>query len=733
MLAVSGQIIPGVWADTPEIYNPTTNAWTTVTAISNADMHDTEYPLSFLLPDGRVGVVAANLGKVRLLDLNQLTSVDPGSEPRLLKSTVAMYRPGRLLATGGGNSGQTNNAQTTASVIDFGQPSPTWRAVAPMAYPRYLHNLVVLADGSVLAVGGATDLNMSSNTGTLAPERWDPATETWRTMASMQHRRNYHSTALLLPDGRVLVAGGGRLPPAADFLTAEIFSPPYLFKGPRPAITAAPALIPHSGTVIVETPQAQDIASVALIRLGSVTHTLDIDQRYLELQFSAEAGRLLVNGPVNPSLAPPGYYMLVVVDRQGVPSTASFVRVPAPSEDTEPPTAPSNLTASGAVGTAGLSWQPATDNLGIAAYNVHRSTQQGFTPSGANLAGSTASLTFTDSVLAGTYFYKVTAKDMAGNVSAPSNEAQADIAADSVSPSVTLTQPSNGSTVSGLTTISAGAADDVAVTGVQFLLDGAVLGAEDTTAPYSLMWSTTSTPNGLHALSARARDAAGNQTTSALVSVTVSNAAPPGLVASFGFNEGSGATVLDTSGRSNNGTITNATWTAAGKFGAALSFNGTSSWVTVPDASTLDLTNGMTLEAWVKPTALSGWRTALLKEAAGSLSYALYAHASAPNPAVTVQIAGYDRSAVGTSPLPLNTWTHLAATYDGAQLRLYVNGVQAGSRAQTGNMLISTAPLRVGGNAVWTEFFAGLIDEVRVYNRALSAAEIQADMNAAVK
>jgi hypothetical protein len=239
--------------------------------------------------------------------------------------------------------------------------------------------------------------------------------------------------------------------------------------------------------------------------------------------------------------------------------------------------------------------------------------------------------------------------------------------------------------------------------------------------------------NGSHALSARARDAAGNQTTSDPIWVTVSNTASPGLVASFGFNEGSGATVFDSSGKNNIGTIANATWTAAGKFGSALSFNGTSSWVTVLDAPSLDLTNGLTLEAWVKPSTLTGWRTALLKESAGGLSYALYAHNNTPNPAVTVQIGGGDRSAGGTSPLPLNTWTHLAATYDGAQLRLYVNGVQAGSRAQTGNIAVSAAPLRVGGNAVWTEFFAGLIDEVRVYNRALSPAEIQADMNAPVK
>jgi hypothetical protein len=618
-------------------------------------------------------------------------------------------------------------------VIDFAQPAPAWRAVAPMAYPRYNHNLVVLADGSVLAVGGSTDLSLTSATGTLPAELWDPVTESWRTMASMRDRRNYHSTALLLPDGRVLAAGGGRLSPATDYFSAEIFSPPYLFKGPRPTITAAPALLPQNATAIVDTSDALDIAAVALIRPGSVTHTLDMDQRYLPLQFSAEAGRLVVTAPGNPSLAPPGYYMLVIVNRQGVPSVASFVRVPSPREDREPPTAPSNLTARGGVGTAALDWQAANDNQGVSAYNVHRSTQEGFIPSSVNLAGRTASLNFTDSGIAGSYYYKVTAEDPAGNVSVPSNSARADIAADTVPPAISLAQPQSGATVSGVTSISAVASDDVGVAGVQFLLDGAALDSEDTTAPYSVSWTSTGATNGSHTLSARARDAAGNQATSAPVAVNVSNTTPVGLVAAFGFDEGSGATALDSSGRNNNGTVTSAVWTTAGKFGRALAFNGTSSWVTVADAAALDLTTGMTLEAWVNPTSLSGWRTALLKEAGGGLSYALYANDNTPNPAVTIQTGGTDRSAVGTSPLPLNTWTHLASTYDGAQLRLYVNGVQVGSRAQTGSILVSTGPLRVGGNAVWREFFSGLIDEVRVYNRALSPGEIQADMNAAVR
>jgi hypothetical protein len=180
------------------------------------------------------------------------------------------------------------------------------------------------------------------------------------------------------------------------------------------------------------------------------------------------------------------------------------------------------------------------------------------------------------------------------------------------------------------------------------------------------------------------------------------------------------------------GTISGAAWSPSGRFGHALSFDGVDDWVTIADANALDLTTGMTLEAWVNPSALSGWRTAVLKEAPNALAYALYAHDNAPRPAVTITVAGLDRSALGASALPLNTWTHLAATYDGTTLRLFVNGVQVGTLAVSGPMATSAGALRIGGNAVWGEYFSGLIDEVRIYNRALTAAEIQSDMNVPV-
>jgi N,N-dimethylformamidase beta subunit-like, C-terminal/Concanavalin A-like lectin/glucanases superfamily/Bacterial Ig domain len=401
--------------------------------------------------------------------------------------------------------------------------------------------------------------------------------------------------------------------------------------------------------------------------------------------------------------------------------------------DTQPPTAPTNLAATGGVGSVALTWTAATDNVGVANYNVHRSTTSGFTPSAANRVAQPTATSYTDAGLAaGTFYYKVTAQDAAGNVGPASNEASGTATADTTAPAVSITAPTNGATVNGVVTVSANASDNVGVAGVQFLLDGANLGAEDTTAPYSVSWDTTAAANGSHSLTARARDAAGNQTTSAVVNVSVSNQPATGLVAAYGFNEGAGSTVTDSSGNGLTGTTANTSWSASGKYGNALSFNGINSWVTVNDTAALDLTTGLTLEAWVNPIAIVNWRTVMLKEAGTQEVYALYANDDMPRPEAAVRIGGAYKLALGSSPVAINAWTHLASTYDGSNLRLYVNGTQVGSIAATGNIEVSTGVLRIGGNAIWGEYFSGLIDEVRVYNRALTQAQIQSDMNTPV-
>jgi glucose/arabinose dehydrogenase/PKD repeat protein len=201
-----------------------------------------------------------------------------------------------------------------------------------------------------------------------------------------------------------------------------------------------------------------------------------------------------------------------------------------------------------------------------------------------------------------------------------------------------------------------------------------------------------------------------------------------GLVAAYGFNEGTGTAVADASGTGNAGVTSSTSWTGAGRFGSALSFNGTSSRVTIADSASLDLSTGMTLEAWVNPSSLgSAWRTVAFKQATAGMVYALYADNGGGRPTGQVDIGG-EQNAIGTAQLPAGTWSHVATTYDGGTLRLYVNGTQVASKAQTGAIPASSSPLQLGGNSIWGEYFGGLLDEVRVYNRALSPAEIQTDM-----
>lgn len=427
VVAISGNIDDLTIATTPEVYNPTTNGWAQLTSVNTQINYDS-YPEDYLLPDGRVFVLDSEGGELRLLDVKAGTWTAGPTSPQLFGSST-MYRPGKILASGGGaNYGSTFRSFTSAETIDMTAASPGWTQIAPMTYPRYQHNLVTLPDGNVLAVGGSVTVDVNERRGSLVAEMWNPQTSQWSTMAAQQNPRMYHSTAVLLPDGRVLSAGGGRAGFANDYLTAEIFSPPYLFKGARPSITGAPTAAGYAGPMSVQSPDAASIASVALVSLASNTHTMNFGQAYVPLSFSVSGSTLTAQAPASPNVAPPGYYMLFLVNSSGVPSVARMVRL-AQVVDTQPPV-------------------------------------------------------------------------------------------------VSVTAPTAGATVSGGVVLAASATDNVGVAGVQFQVDGSPVGSPVTSPPYSLTWDSSTVPNGAHAISAKASDAAGNSAVSSTVGVTVANTSP---------------------------------------------------------------------------------------------------------------------------------------------------------------------------------------------------------------
>ena len=181
-----------------------------------------------------------------------------------------------------------------------------------------------------------------------------------------------------------------------------------------------------------------------------------------------------------------------------------------------------------------------------------------------------------------------------------------------------------------------------------------------------------------------------------------------GLVAVYGFEEGSGATAADSSGAGNTGTIAGATWTASGRFGNALSFDGSTSRVTIADSPSLDLTNALTLEAWVLPTATPVWWHALIAKDVDR--YYLAASDNQNRPAIGGTFGSTNQNVSAGGSLPVNVWTHLAATYDRTTIRLYANGVEVATGSQTAAVSTSNAALNIGAN-VYGEHFAGLIDE----------------------
>jgi len=335
ILVTSGQIDPvrGI-SGLPQIWQAATATWQD---LSSAQLIVPLYPRMLLAPNGKV-FYAGEAPQSRYLDTTgtgQWTLVAKSSTYRDYGSAI-QYGDGKVLIVGGGSP-----PTATAEVIDLNAPTPAWRLVGPMAYPRRQLNATLLPNGQVLVTGGTSGKGFNDVTNPVFPaEVWDPKSENWTTLSNQTGYRGYHSVALLLPDATVLVAGGD-----PNLATAQIYSPPYLFKGARPAITSAPAAVNYGGTFTVSASSSAGIVQVTWLRLGSVTHAFNQDQRFNNLSFTvASSTQLNVTAPTNPNLAPPGYYMMFLINGSGVPSVARFIHLNTKSSTPLPVTlAPSSI------------------------------------------------------------------------------------------------------------------------------------------------------------------------------------------------------------------------------------------------------------------------------------------------------------------------------------------------------------------------------------------------------
>jgi hypothetical protein len=351
VLTMAGRDSAGQVVEIPEIWE--NGQWVQLPGGNGVNIP--YYPRTYVPPSGPTGrvFVAGERIMSRWFDVDGTTNGKRGkwtSGPSHRwqfnrdYGTAAMYEAGKILYAGGGgdpNWTQSPDAKSgtptaTAEKIDLNAPTPSWTTANSMSIARRHLNSTILPDGTVLITGGTSgggfvDINPADAARTA--ELWDPKTNQWTTLAANSVMRVYHSVSLLLPDGTVLHGASGNAEAAGPTITVpdepnhEIFSPPYLFKGARPTIVSAPATVSYSQTFSITTPNAAQVTSVRWIRIGSVTHAFDMSARANTLSFTPTATGVSITAPSGPNLAPPGHYLLFILNRNGVPSAGKIVRV----------------------------------------------------------------------------------------------------------------------------------------------------------------------------------------------------------------------------------------------------------------------------------------------------------------------------------------------------------------------------------------------------------------------
>ncbi len=337
-------------AITPEVFED--GEWRPLIGATSEEIYDIAfdqwwYPRSWVAPDGRVFGIAWD--DMYYIDPNGIGSIEHAG--RFLRSnrgpssSAVMFAPGRILQIGGDQRRFSEPASKRAAIIDINGDTPVVTSAANMQFARHYANATVLPDGRVL-VNGGTRIDEVAEESVLQVEVWDPTTNTWTLGASAAAPRIYHSTAMLLPDATV-IAGGTTLGSVPRNLrkSMEIYRPDYLFEAngddaDRPSIVGGARGFSYGERFSVNVSAGDDVARVTLLGFGTVTHSNNMGQRFMELTFSRQGNTLNIDAPASPNLAPPGYYMLFALDSDGTPSEARFLKV----DPLTPPTACDGLT-----------------------------------------------------------------------------------------------------------------------------------------------------------------------------------------------------------------------------------------------------------------------------------------------------------------------------------------------------------------------------------------------------
>jgi len=647
------------------------------------------------------------------------------SNSGLAPGTSYSYRV-RATDAAGNQSGYSNVASATTTVattISFVQSNYADPQSSPTSVAVVFSSAQLAGDLNVVVVGwNDTTRTVSSVTdtkGNVYQRAVGPTTVAGALSQSIYYARNIVAAAAGSNTVTVVFSGAPAFP---DIRILE-----YSGADPATPVDVTASATGTSGTHnsgSVTTTNATDLLFGANMTTGSTTAPgAGFTQRLLTVpdSDSVEDRMVAAVGGYNATASGSGTWIMHLV----------AFRTPSGPPDTQPPTAPSNLAATAISGTQiNLTWTASTDNVGVSGYLIERCQGTGCTIF--TQVGTSTSASFNDSGLTASmaYSYQVRATDAAGNLSSYSNVASAITLLPDTQPP---TQPTNltAIAVSGnqINLAWTASTDNVGVTG--YLIERCQgVGCSNFGRLFTVSGTTYSdtglVPSTSYTYQVKATDAAGNFSLYSNTATAATLTTITGLVAAYSFDEGSGTTVNDLSGNNNNGTALNTTWTSVAKFGNALAFNGTTSLVTISDSATLHLTTGMTLEAWVDPAnGPGGWRDVIYK---GNDNYYLEGSSDSGPPAGGGTFGGSNSNVKGASLLTPGSWSHLAITYDGSILRLYVNGSQVASQARTGSIATSTNPLQIGGDSIFGQYFIGTIDEVRVYNVPLSQSQIQSDM-----